>query len=390
MESISRKSFMISIHIGFLLVGVITVLLGQILPVLSNRLTLNDRDAGYLFIAQFAGSLTGVFLYNPSINKLGYLKTLIWGFCLMSAGCLSLNFDSFYTCLFAVYIYGIGIGSTIPTVNMLTVELNRQNSAASLNTVNFFWGVGAILAKPFVDLVGSNDSFLFPTVFLSVFLLIIGIVIGTSKITVNSERPEPEDGNSGRIWQSPTAWLIAFFNFVNIGIESSVGGWITTFQERIGDKSPFVWLSAAFIFFLLMVVGRGFAPLILRKTTENLLLFGNITLLIIGAILILLAQDFWLLICGAGVIGFGTSSIFPTNMARFTKIFGAKSTTNATPIFVLGTLGGAFMTWLVGFLSTYYENLRIGFIAILTSCLILMVLQTILSQKRTHIEEKEL
>ena len=383
----SKRKLLISLHIGFLLIGIVTVLLGQILPILSNRLALTDSQSGYFFIAQFTGSLSGVFFYNQGIKKIGFLRTLLIGFFLMSAGIFGLNAGTFVLCVPMVFLYGIGIGLTIPTINMLVVELNPKRSVSSLNLINFCWGVGAILSKPFVDFVGSPESFLLPTIILSVCLLIIGFVISVSKSNETFEKPEMEIEFSTPIWKTPTAWLIAIFNFIHIGIESSVGGWITTYQDRMADGSPLLWLSAAFVFFLFLVIGRGFIPLIVRFLSENTLLIFNLLLMTTGVILILLAKNFWILLLGAGILGFGTSSVFPTNMARFTKIFGAESTRRATPLFVLGGLGGAFMTWIVGFLSTTFKDLRTGFLAILTGCLILIILQIIISRKQHSLEE---
>jgi fucose permease len=376
----SNKKFLVWLHAGFLLIGIITVLLGQILPILSRRLSLNDSESGYFFIAQFAGSLLGVFLYNQGIKRIGHLKTLLIGFCLMSVGCLGLNADSFVFCLLMVLLYGIGIGSTIPTINMLVVELNPSKSSSLLNLINFFWGIGAILCKPFVDYIGSPESYFLPTVLLAILLFIFGVIIGFSKVSENLAKPEIKTVLITPIWKTPTAWLIAFFNFIHIGIESSVGGWITTFENRLPDSSPLVWLSAAFIFFLFLVIGRGAALIFFRFLNENFLLFVNLVLMTFGAGLIFMANSFWFLLLGVAILGFGTSSVFPTNMSRFTKIFGVESARNATPLFVLGSLGGAFMTWLVGLISTTFGNLRIGFLVVLTGCVVLLILQIIISQ----------
>ncbi|HEV8592505.1 MAG TPA: hypothetical protein VGQ55_10415, partial [Pyrinomonadaceae bacterium] len=83
-----------NLRVGFFLIGIITVLLGQILPVLSSNYSLSDRDAGDLFIAQFAGSLTGTLFYSRIVRKFGYSKMLFGGFCLMAAGCASVNIGS--------------------------------------------------------------------------------------------------------------------------------------------------------------------------------------------------------------------------------------------------------------------------------------------------------
>lgn len=238
----SGRNLMIILRAGFILIGIVTVLLGQILPILSMRLSLNDQESGYLFVGQFAGSLAGNICYDRFIRRFGYLKMLCGGFCIMAFGCAGVNLGSWFWCITAVSIYGVGIGATIPAVNMLVVELEREKSASALNTINFFWGVGAILCKPFVDHVGTPASVAVPTILLSVLLLSVGLLITFSNYEEDPKQSDADARISIPIWTSAAAWLIAVFNFIQIGVESSVGGWITTYQGRL-TQSESNWMD---------------------------------------------------------------------------------------------------------------------------------------------------
>ena len=379
----TMKRLLIFLHAGFFLVGIITVLLGQILPVLSKRLALGDRQAGYLFVAQFSGSLLGTLFYSRIIEKFGYLRLLFGGFCLMTLGCAGLNFDSLAATAAMIFIYGAGIGSTIPAINLLTVELNRRKSASALNVINFFWGAGAILCKPFVDFAGSPDSIFAPTILLCFLLLAAAAAFAVSDfqkiLKINRDSENVFVSNGVPVWRTMTAWLIAAFGFVHIGIESGVGGWLTTYEARLTHGSENGLVSAALVFFLFLVIGRGIAPLFFRFASENTVLLIGLFTMTAGIILVLAAKNSASLIVGTALLGLGSSAIFPTNMSRFTRIFGADAIKNATPLFVSGSLGGAFVTWLVGFVSSAYNSLHIGFLVILISCLMLIVLQVILT-----------
>jgi fucose permease len=387
----AKKWFLILLHLGFLLIGIITVLLGQILPILSARLTLNDREAGYLFIAQFVGSLSGTIFYNRMIKRFGYKKLLFGSFCLMAFGCAALNLDSLILTLASVCFYGLGIGLAIPTTNLLIVELNQEKSSGALNTINFFWGLGAIFCKPFVDYVGSSSNILLPTMLLSILSLLCGLTIVLSNYqevsTGNKESFSSKD-EPVLIWSTKTAWLIAIINFIQIGIESSVGGWITTFESRLIETSSYGSaygvLSAALTFFLFLVLGRGIAPLFFRFVSENTVLFSSLIIMTAGTVLLLRAEQFTSLAIGAAILGFGCSSVFPTNMSRFTKLFGMQATKNAAPLFILGSLGGAFMTWFVGVISTVFNNLRLGLSIILIGCILLLILQIVLAKNSVN------
>ncbi len=377
------------LHFGFLASGTITVLIGQILPILSNRLALDDTQAGYFFIAQFAGSITGTFSTQPIVKRFGFGGATVFGFLAMTIGILGLNSDDRLICTAAFVVMGFGIGVTLPAINMLTVELNPSNVTPALNFLNFFWGVGAIFCKPFVDLFGTPTSIVQPTAILAVLLFINGATIffAARRSEPKQSFEQPTSENQTPIWTTKIAWLIALFNFIHVGFESGIGGWITTYADRLPNQSGGIaWLSPTFAYFLFFVLGRLAAPLYSRFLDENKMLLLSLLITTLGIIVLLLGTTLGTLVAGAAIAGFGTSSIFPTNMARFTKTFGAGATRRATPVFICGTLGAALTTWLIGYVSTNYQGLRFGMIVLLGSCLLLVCLQVYLyARSRTTV-----
>ncbi len=381
-QSAINKRLTFLLHTGFILIGILTVLLGQILPFLNGKLSLTDEQAGYFFVAQFIGSLSGTLFYNRAVRKFGYLKTLFGGFCVMTFGCAGLNFDWWISCLAAVFVYGIGLGAVIPAINLLIIELNRENSSAASNLINFSWGIGAIISKPFIDFIGSAETILLPTFLLGGLLLAVGAAILLSGYREISISETPDSGAVRvKIWTQPTAWLIAVFGFLQVGIESSVAGWLTTYEVRLTETDLKRLTSAALIYFLFLIIGRGIMPLVFRVWREVVVMFVSLFVMTGGIVLILLAENFSLLIVGAALLGFGTSSVFPMNISRFTKFFGKDATKNAAPLFVMGSFGSAFATWLIGYISTNFNSLRAGFSVILISCLALILLQIVLAKR---------
>ena len=369
------------LHFGFLVSGTMTVLIGQVLPILSNRLSLDDTQAGYFFIAQFSGSLAGTFLTQPIVRRFGFSSATVLGFSAMLIGVLGLNFDSWLLCLVAFVVNGFGIGVTLPSINMLTVELNPLNITPALNFLNFFWGVGAIFCKPFVDFFSTETSIFQPTVILAILLFTIGLMIAFAahKGIRKESVAKTEDENSPPIWTTSTAWLIAVFNFIHVGFESGMGGWITTYAVRLpNQEANIVWLSPTLAYFLFFIAGRLIAPIYSRFLNENKLLLLSLLTMTLGVLILVSGNTLGVLVLGASIAGFGTSSIFPTNTARFTKTFGATATRRATPLFISGTLGAALTTWLIGYVSTNYQNLRVGMFVLLGSCMLLICLQVFL------------
>ena len=73
-------------HIAFVPTGIMTVLLGPVLPSLAARWSLNDAQAGELFTAQFLASTVGVALSGVLVPRLGYRLVLVLGLAFMALG----------------------------------------------------------------------------------------------------------------------------------------------------------------------------------------------------------------------------------------------------------------------------------------------------------------
>lgn len=378
-----NRALVFLLHFAFFLTGISTVLIGQVLPVLSARLRINDEQAGQLFIAQFVGSVTGVFVFNYLLRKFDFIKTILFGLTSFGLAVLLINSDLLAICYLGFFVNGIGAGTSLPAINMFIAEINPLRQSRALNVLNFFWGLGAIVSQPFIAFCSSPTSILIPTSVLSIlfFLATLAIVFNPSRTEAKRADKDFTGIVPTPIWNHPVAWLIAFFNLVHVGLESGAGGWLTTYSARFSGAESH-WLSATPVFFLLFVVGRGLSPLSFRFLDENKFIFVSLLILITGIVLIILAQNYLLLLTGAAVAGFGTSAIFPTNMARFTKFFGESAPRNATPIFVCGSLGGAFITWLIGYVSNTSGNLRSGIYVLLASSLTLIFLQILISLKK--------
>ena len=368
------------LHGLFLISGTVTVLIGQLLPLLARHYALNDLQLSLYFPSQFSGSIVGTFLTSRFARKNQFLAASMIGAGLMGFGVLMMNVDSFAVSLAAFFINGVGIGLTLPAINMTILELSPTNTASSLSLLNFFWGVGAILCKPFVDISSRGTDILITTVVLSAPLLISAALLYSQPTPlIAHSKPDanaPEDVPL-QIWRQPIAWAIALFNFIHVGFESGMGGWLTTYAERLDEPGIVRLLSPTFLYFLFFVAGRGVAPVLFRFLNENKMLFLGLAIMLGGMAVVLSADGIFALSIGSCVAGFGTSWIFPANISRFSKTFGPAATRRATPLFIAGTLGAASATWLIGFISNQTGDLRSGMFVLVISVVLLIALQLV-------------
>jgi len=380
-NSSTTRVLKILLHAGFFLSGITTILIGQVLPILASRFNLNDLQASYFFPAQFVGSLLGTFLTSWFGKQNKFLAASLIGCFLMGGGILMLNLDSFELCLAGFFCNGIGVGLTLPAINMLIFELNPLRSTAAVNVLNFFWGLGAIICSLTVNSLSKSIGFFPISAILATFLFLIALFILLTPKGIE-QKPTLEEENSDDfsipIWTNPIAWTIAFFNFIHVGFETGIGGWLPTYTERFEGQTYLWWLAPTFLYFLFFVIGRGVAPIFLRFLNENQMLFAGLLTILFGMGVLLFAKDVLTLGIGASIAGFGTSSVFPTNMSRFTKTFGPSASRRAMPFFICGTLGATFTTQVIGYTSNHFSNLRSGMFILLGSGIILLFLQIFL------------
>ena len=141
------RNLQILLHIGFFISGITTILIGQVLPILANRFSLNDLQVSYFFPAQFVGSISGGFIYNYFGKRNKFLSSSLIGCVLMGIGILMLNLSSFELCLLGFFCNGIGVGMTLPSINMLTLELNPHRATSAVNILNFVWALVQSLVR---------------------------------------------------------------------------------------------------------------------------------------------------------------------------------------------------------------------------------------------------
>ncbi len=147
----SNRQLILAAQIAFLPTGILTTLLGPMLPILIARWSLNDTQAGSLFLVQFLASLAAVQISGILLARVGFRPAFLSGLLLMACGAATLYLGSPGLGMVSVAVYGLGLGLIIPTDNLMIAEIapgSRAGSrAAAVSLLNFYWGVGAVLCS---------------------------------------------------------------------------------------------------------------------------------------------------------------------------------------------------------------------------------------------------
>jgi fucose permease len=372
----SPRSTTLAAHAAFLPIGMVTVLLGPMLPILSERWALGYGREGYLFMGQFLGATIGVSLSGRIIRYWGYRRSLMLGLGAMALGVAILPRVSLTGGLFAIACYGVAIGLMGPTCNLLMAEIHPLNRGAALNLLNFSWSVGAV-GCPFLVAAAARvgqTSLLLEAIGAVAFLIMLAIPLAVpSWIARAEQRDGAQTSWWSLLWSRPGVLVLCALFFLYVGTENSIGGWLASYARSSGSAGTLTIVTSSFFYFALLV-GRLVAPLILRRTAEVYLARIGLAVAVIGTLGLVGSHTMGHIVLTASVAGLGLSSVFPITIAMLPQSFGSDSPAVAPVFFNMANVGGATLPFMVGYAGERFASLSTGLMVPLAAAITMLTM----------------
>ncbi len=366
-------------HLGFVLTGIANTALGPILPTLSQRWSLDDVHAGQLFTAEFLGAVTGTIVASRLMSILGCRRTAAIGLFATAVGIAAIGVSGPHTGAACLVCLGLGLGISMPPINLWITLAEPERSAAASNLLNASWCVGAAASAPIIIFLGSRTTL--PRILdaLAILLVLMASIIGAEREPQPLARIDQHASAPAVKWTALdrrefVAFIAAIF-FVYIGTESGIGGWVTTYAERLYLFPAGSIGFAQSTFYGALLIGRLAAPFILRKMKGRNLVLLSLGVSAAGLALSVTALQAAAVLAGLFIAGIGFAAVFPTTVATFSDRLGADAIRLSAWIFPLGYIGAAVIPFVMGAASEKFHALRYGMIAALVFILIMIALQ---------------
>lgn len=362
---------------GFVVCGIVTVLPGPLLPVMAAKWGLRDVQSGGFFAAEFAASAAGA-IFSP----LRLRRNMPTGYALMSAGVLLLTGASrtrhtglgHTLALAAFALIGLGIGLSVTATNLyvgrVAEERHRGDRARGLSVVNLWWGIGAV-ACPWViartETAGWNSAFL--------IFVALGAAFVFAGLLPQFRFVETPSLVATRTSLARDAGLLTFFAvllFLYVGVENTVGGWITTYAHRFSGLSLENASLLVSLFWIALLTGRGLGSAALRRLPERAVLLPSLMLALAAVAVLLEPHSTWVVLASVALAGAGFGPVFPLGVARL--LARVTDHRNTGWVFAMCASGGAVLPWLTGLVSTRTGSLRLGFAVAVAAVAVILVL----------------
>lgn len=373
---------MLIVHLAFLLTGIVTTMLGPMLPFLVRHWNLTDAQAGQLFIAQFIGGFCGSLVAGKLMGRFGSRISMCAGLVFAAIGVASLWSPNFVIGIMALFAYGSAMGITAPATNMLVAQAAPEKSAAALNLLNFSWTAGALMGTPavsvFLPRVGA------PAVTVAIAVALVAAAIGVGARLFGRTALQVVSRPSSSHGKFPLIVLLTIpILFLYVGVENAVAGWLPLFCTRVfADRNSLVAVVIA-VFWGALLAGRLFAPLVLRKIPAGSVVSLALATAAAGSILTLGSHSLFLLLPGVALTGLGLAVVLPTAVSQVTRFDSLAADRFAGIMFAFAGLGGAAIPPLVGLISTRSGSLRLGLIVAVAGIAAMLLLNLRVSRMFT-------
>jgi len=338
----------------FLAAGVALSGVGPALPLLALQIEQDIAVLGALFTAISLGIILTQFGAGWASTRFGQRLVLAAGMLLMGSGGVGVTFGrNLATVLAGALLLGIGFGGILAAGNLLIGQLFSSRSAAALNGVNVFFGVGSMLGPAIAGLTGARLGMPQIAVWVGAGLLLVLVPIVVN-FAAQPATPIIKQQANDQPQQRDTAWILAVLLLIYIGTEVGFSGWLTVYMITGSSMAP---ASAALIlsgFWLALTLGRVLGTALGMRLTSAQLLMISLLGILIGALLLVLGSgDRAISIIGVLWLGLSCGPVFPTALA-IVATTARNSAATTSFVLAIGNGGGLIVPALMGFLLASY------------------------------------
>ena len=331
--------------------GMISAMLGTILPDLSDRFRLSPRQNGTIAFAQAIGLIIASLGVGPLLDDEGKKLGLIIGLALIATALLALPRSSgFRSIVFLLFLLGVGGGIVVTGANALVSDVGEAHRATALNLVNLFFGLGG-LATPFIaaNLFGRN--------WVRLCYTIAALTVVSLAIEATTKMPAPTGAggfvlaDAAPVLGRPLLFLLGLFLFLYVSCEVGIWNWLPRhlIAQGIPESRALNILSLGFALGLL--IGRvAVSPILIHVPAITVLLFASIVMALSTFLMLRLSNSF----TAAAMVflaGLSMAPVFPTTLAIVGDNFPRMTGTAIGFVITCGWIGLAVSSRIIGFIA---------------------------------------
>ena len=389
-------------YLMFMMFAMSTDAVGVIIPEVMKQFNLSLTSAGLMhYTPMIAIAFSGILL-GFLADRIGRKKTIIIGLALYAINSyLFIAGNSFAFFLSLMIIAGLAIGIFKTGALALIGDISKSTVAhtSTMNTVEGFFGVGAIIGPFIVSYflsVGVDWKFLYVVVGTLCVILIIMSLLIKYPVTVKSAKETVSLKSALVLVKDPYALGFSVAIFLYVAVECAIYVWMPTLIKGYEGGIVFLTTYALAIFFLLRAAGRFLGSWLMAKFNWAVVL-TIFCFLILACFIGSVAGGVGLAVILLPLSGLFMSVVYPTLNSKGISCFPKAKHGSIAGIILFFTAAGAALGPLaMGAVSDMFgHNVKYGFVlaTIFAGLLFLFVLLNMIfnptQQRLKKLDESE-
>ncbi|MCE1251921.1 MAG: MFS transporter [Anaerolineae bacterium] len=361
----------------FLCLGISTAAIGPLLPELAANAGVSLAAMGAVFTAIFLGSTITQLIAGPIYDRYGQRPVLLAGLIMITIGLGGLAFSrSQMLVLSLALLAGLGLGAVVLGNNLMIARVFAERSVSALNLLNFFFGLGAIIGPAAVGFSLSFFNTGLPVIGIDAlaYFITIPFVLRIKPMPSEAAKNTSAGSSFNLVMRMPFVWLLGFMAFCYVGIETGLGGWISTYINQTAGLTLEISALVSSGFWLTFTIGRLVNAWLGMRLSPNQILGICLGGALSGGVIFSLSTGLYIpSVVALLLIGFSFGAIYPTVIAITSTAFQANSGMAVSVVSSLGSVGGMLIPLAMGYMiesqgpvsCTWATVLFVGLILIL-------------------------
>ncbi|GAA0370830.1 hypothetical protein GCM10008932_22810 [Alkalibacterium iburiense] len=352
--------------------GLYAMIMGPLLPYISEAYQLSNTVSGSLISAHYTGNLLSSFIASILPAYLGRKNSVVFlsSFVIVGFLLMILTGNPFLL-LLSFFFTGISRGSISNFNNATMSEISNSNSAA-LSFMHAVFAIGALIA-PYVvvasvSLIGSNGWRL-AAIFIIV-LTTISVILFT-RMKLNENVVKKKNPLSYDFMKKKTFWILASILFFYLCAEATINGWLVMYFVDSGIFSIGYSQFLASLLWIGILVGRLTVSAISHKFSNKQILYVLSIVTTALFILLLSSRDVTVITLTIFALGLSLAGIYPTTVAA-TGGFIKDYPMAMGILLVLGGIGSIVMPIITGAVADQF-GILFGMAAIVFALALLII-----------------
>ena len=353
--------------------GLYAMILGSLLPIISNEYGLNNTMSGILLSAHQAGNLVSGFIAGVLPLYLGRKKAIMFLCSFVIMGFLIMILTGNPVLLILGFLFtGISRGS-ISNFNNTIVNEVSSSSTAALNFLHSIFAVGALVAPFLVIFCTNMAGDIGWKIAAGVIIILASISIYLfSKMKIDDTVKKMKQVKvSYKFMRSKFFWLMAGVMFFYLCAEATINGWLVKYfiDSRIMTIQYAQVLAS--LLWIVMLIGRLTCAFLGDKVSREKLLLTTSIGTVVFYLLLLSSQNIIIITIAIMGLGFSMAGIYPTTVSSIGSTIKAYPMSMGV-LLMIGGIGAIIMPIITGALSDAFGILA-GMSAIIFAIILMIV-----------------